>query len=167
VRKKEAVMVPEGFGRDSSPVRKTFLITEWPADRAEKWGLRAILAYNRGGGEIPLEALGGGMETIFWLGINTFLRGNMQSDEVIPILDELMECVQLIRDPKARGPDGNPVVSAIVSPDDIEEIRTRLWLRSEVLRVHTGFSPAEAISAFLSKMMAPRENSKTTQTSPE
>ena len=146
-------MVPEGFGRDSNPVRKTFLITEWSAERAEKWAVRAIIAYNRGGGQIPLDAIGGGMESIFWLGINTFLRGNMQADEVIPILDELMECVQMIRDPKARGPDGSPIVSGLVSPDDIEEIKTRLWLRSEVLRVHTGFSPAEAISAFLTQTM--------------
>lgn len=157
--------MPDGYGRDSDPVRKVFLLKEWDAERAEKWAIRAIIAYNRGGGQIPMEAISGGMEAIFWLGVNTFLRGQMQADEVIPILDELLECVKMIRDPKARGPDGTPVVSDIVSADDIEEIKTRLWLRSEVIRIHTNFSVGAMVSKLISEVMT-RAPSQTPQTSP-
>lgn len=150
MRKREPIQVPStGFGRDAG---KTFLITEWPAETAENWAWRAIIAYNRGGGQIPIEAMQGGMEAIFWLGVNTFLRGQMQADEVIPILNELLKCVQIIRDPKAMAVDGSGAVVHPLLPDDIEEVKTRLWLRSEVLRVHTNFSVADLISRLISEM---------------
>lgn len=147
MRKREPVQVPAGYGRDSG---KVFLITEWTADRAEEWAMRALLAYNRGGGQIPLEVLGGGMEAIFWIGVNTFLRGQMQAAEVIPILNELLECVQIIRDPKAHGQDGPVAHKIIPGSEDIAEVQTRLWLRSEVLRVHTNFSVADLVSKLIS-----------------
>ena len=164
-RKTEIVRVPAGYGRDYEPKQKVFLITEWPAERAEDWALRAIIAYNRGGGQIDPAAIGGGMEAIFWLGMNTFLRGTMQAGEVIPIFKELLECVKIIRDPNAKDVStGLPLATDIFSPDDIEEVKTRLWLRSEVLRVHTGFSPAAAISDLISAVMT--KVSSTQQTSP-
>ncbi|MGH6878759.1 MAG: hypothetical protein ACREHV_15465, partial [Rhizomicrobium sp.] len=137
--------MPDSWGgRDAG---KVYLITEWPAARAEKWALKAFLAYNRGGGELPLDQVAGmGMEGIFVLGVQTFLRGQMQSTEVIPILDELLDCVQMIRDPTKRGPDGRVIATPIASDDDIAEVKTRLWLRSEVLRVHVNFSVAGAVS---------------------
>lgn len=168
MRKQEIVKVPEDWGASVALYRdfgKHFLITEWPAARAEKWALRAMIAYNRGGGQIPVDAIGGGMKSIFFLGLNTFLRGQMQADEVLPILDELMECVKIVRDPKSRGVDGKVVATDLVSDDDIEEIKTRLWLRSEVVRVHTNFSPAEMLSNLISAMMA--EGGSNQQTSPD
>lgn len=163
-RKTKIVKVPEGFGRDAS---KVFLLTEWDADRAETWALRAILAFNRGGGDFGFEAvIGGGMEAIFFLGMQTFLRGQMRAEELKPILDELLTCVQMIRDPAATHAEtGQPVVTPIVSPDDIEEVKTRLWLRSEVLELHTGFSAAGALSTLVEAIMAPRA-SPNTPTSP-
>ena len=152
MRKKDIVKVPDDpkFRRDTG---KIFLIHEWPAAKAEHWAVRALLAYNRGGGQIPLEAIGGGMQMIFLIGLNTFLRGQMQAEEVIPILDELLDCVQVIRDPKARGPDGQPVATDLATEDDIEEPMTRLWLRSEVVRLHTHFSPFEALSNLIGLAM--------------
>jgi len=151
-RKVEVVKAPEWCGaRDAG---KVFLITEWPAARAEKWALRAFLAYNRGGGELPLDQVAGlGMRGIFALGVQTFLRGQIQATEVIPILDELLDCVQMIRDPTKRGPDGKVIATPIVSDDDVAEVRTRMWLRSEVLRVHVNFSIAGALSNLLQLLM--------------
>lgn|GEM_PF-1288843 len=166
MRKKEVVKVPDEkwAKRDAG---KLFLITEWSAAKAEHWAVRALLAYNRGGGQIPIEMLGGGMEAIFLLGVNTFLRGQMQAGEVIPILDELLDCVQIIRDPKARGADGAVVATDISSEDDIEEPTTRLWLRSEVVRLHTNFSPFEMISTFLAAALkAPESSTPIPPTSP-
>jgi len=154
LRKEEIVRVP-GWGKRD--IGKTFLITEWPADRAERWAMRMLLAYNRGGGDIDTGSMMGlGMEAIMVLGVNTFLRGQIQAAEIIPVLDELLECVKIIRDPKARdAATGRAVATPIVSSDDIEEVQTRLWLRSEVLKVHTGFSPADALSKLISGIMAP------------
>lgn len=165
MRKHEVVKVPAGGGRDAG---KVFLITEWPAERAEEWALRMLLAYNRGGGQVPVEAISGGMEAIFWLGVNTFLRGQMQSSEIIPILNELMECVKFIRDPEAKGPEGPIATDIIPGADDIEEVKTRLWLRSEVLRVHTNFSVGDLVSTLISGVMSQaKPPSSTAETSPE
>lgn len=148
-------------GRDNG---KVYLITEWPAARAEEWGIRALMAYNRGGGRLPVEeAFGRGMEGIFYLGVQTFLRGQMQAVEVIPIWNELLECVKIIRDPKARDQAGRVIATEIITDSDIMEIATRNWLRSEVLFLHTGFSPGDALFDLISAIMAGA--SPTTQTS--
>lgn len=148
--KREIIKVPAEWGKRDAG--KVFLITEWPAERAEEWAFRALIAYNRGGGQVPVDAISGGMEAIFWLGINTFLRGQMQADEIIPILNELMECVKIIRDPEARGPDGPVATDLVTGARDIWEIQTRLWLRSEVLRIHTNFSVADLLSRLISEV---------------
>jgi hypothetical protein len=126
------------------------MITEWPAARADNWVTRVGFAFNRGGGSIPMDLRSVGWEGIAVLGINTFLRGSIRSEEMIPLFDELLECVQIIRDP------ANPnVASPLVSDDDIEEVATRWWLRSEVVRVHINFSPLATLSALLKSALAP------------
>src|SRR5277367_9574 len=97
-RKTATVSVPEFDGTHNRDQSKVFLLTEWPAAQAEKWGIKMMLAYNRSGGSIPLDVRGMGMEGVAILGINTFLRGNIDSAEVIPLLDDLLGCVQVIRD---------------------------------------------------------------------
>lgn len=152
MRAREVVKVPSEWGKRDAG--KTFLITEWPAERAEEWAFRALIAYNRGGGQVPIDAISGGMEAIFWLGVNTFLRGQMQAGEVIPILNELMECVKIIRDPTVKGAEGPIATDLVPGADDIAEVQTRLWLRSEVLRVHTNFSIGDLLSKLISGMIS-------------
>ena len=67
MRKTEIVKVPADWGKRDAG--KVFLLTEWPAARAEKWAVRALLALNRSGGEIPLNVAGIGMEGIAVIGI--------------------------------------------------------------------------------------------------
>lgn len=157
MRKSEMVVVPKFDYGSNRDLGKLFLVTEWPAAMAEKWGIRMMLAFNRSSGSIPMDLRGIGMEGLAVLGINTFLRGNVQSEEIVPLLDELLDCVKLIRDPKHP-----EVATNIVSDDDIEEPSTRLWLRSEVLRVHTNFSPAEALSTLISAIMSKSVTSPST-----
>lgn len=163
-RKFEIVRVPEWGKRDAG---KHFLITEWYADDAERWAMSFILACNRGGGKVDVAAAAGhGMESIFTLGVAAFLRGNMRSEETIPILDKLLECVQMVRDPKARDVNTQrPVATPIITRDDIEEVGTRLWLRSEVIRVHAGFSPADALLTLISAIKARPSTSPNIETS--
>jgi hypothetical protein len=156
-RKRTVVRPPPECGRDHEK-GWLFLITEWYADRAEKWAERMLFALTRDAGGIPIDPerlIGTGMNGIFALGMQTLLAGKMRSEEVIPLLDELLDCVQVIRDPKVRAQGtGEPVATRISSPDDIEEVGTRLWLKSEVIKLHTGFSPAGALSTLISAIMA-------------
>lgn len=146
-RKEIMVVVPRFDGTNNRDEGKTFKITEWPAAVAEKWGIRMMLAYNRSGGAIPMDMRGIGMEGIAILGINTFLRGNVQSDEVLPLLDQLLECVSVVRDP--RFPD----VATPFADDDTEEVVTRLWLRGEVLSLHINFSVKDALTSLFQRIM--------------
>lgn len=151
-RKTKTLPVPTGphwaDNRDSQ-AHRVYLITEWPAARAEKWGLKMFITLKGSGTEIPESQARLGMVGVAIAGINTFLRAEIDQDVLIPLLDEMMECIQIIRDP--RHPE---IASPIAVDDDIEDVQTRLWLRSEVILLHTGFSPADALFALISASMS-------------
>lgn len=148
-RKIEIVKVPNWPGnRDAG---KVFQITEMLAGPAEKWAFRAALLVENSGVAIPQEVKGLGMVGISILGLNVFLNGRIDPDKLDPLMDQMFSCVKIVRDPSARDrTTGDVIATELVSEDDVEEVQTRLWLRSEVLRVHTGFSPAEALSKLIS-----------------
>ena len=56
-----------------------------------------------------------------------------QAEELLGVM---WACVQIIPDP------GNPSVIRSLVEDDIEEVATRLRLRSEIIKMHLGFSQA-------------------------
>lgn len=146
-RKVETVHVPvEWGGRDA---KKIFRITEMSAAEAEKWAMRALLLLRGSGERIPTNIEGLGMVGVAILGFNVFMNAQIRTEELAPLLDEMMVCVQIVRDPKNL-----EVATPIVSEDDIEEVKTRLWLRGEILRVHTNFSFADALSSFLATIQA-------------
>lgn len=152
MRKSEIVTVPkEWVGNRDSAAARMYRVTEMPCPAAEKWAVRALLLLRGSGERIP-ENLGGiGWEAIGILGINVFLQGSIKPDELEPLMDQLMTCVQIVRDPKH--PD---VATDLVSDDDVEEVQTRLWLKSEVIRLHTGFSPADILSRLMRAVSIPR-----------
>lgn len=156
----EYVSVPPFEATRNRDKGKIFQITEWSAAKADSWITRVGFAFNQGGGSIPLDLAGIGWEGVAIIGINTFLRGSIRSEEMTPLFDELLQCVQIVRDP------AHPTVaSPIVSDDDIEEVATRWWLRNEVVRVHISFSPADALSALFRSIVAKEPTSRTTSTS--
>jgi hypothetical protein len=159
-RKTVVAVVPHFDGTSNRDEGKHFRITEWPAATAEGWGIRVMLAYNRSGGAIPLDVQGIGMEGIAILGINTFLRGNVESDEIVPLLNRLFECVKVVRDP--RFPD----VATDFHDDDTEEVATRLWLRGEVLSLHINFSVKDALVSLIRMITTKSPESSATPTSP-
>lgn len=145
----DIVTVPKFEGSKNRDLGKKFFITEWPAEKADSWVTRVGFAFNQGAGAIPLDLREIGWEGIAILGINTFLRGSVRSEEMIPLFDELFQCVQIIRDHAHLD-----VATPIVSSDDIEEVATRWWLRAEVVRVHVGFSVTDALSALFRSIMS-------------
>ena len=149
-RKSQIVVVPQEWGgRDAGT---HYLLTEMPAAQAEWWGVRMMLLLKGTSGEISETMAGRGMEAVAIAGLNAILSSPINPAELKPLWDEMMTCVKKVRDPSAIGPDGRPIASELVGQDDINEIRTLLWLRSEVVRLHINFSPADAMSALLSLM---------------
>ena len=157
MRKTEVIQAPAFCGRDAG---KTFVITEMPAVQAEKWALGMFLALKGTSGQIPQEVERLGMVGVAVATINAFLAADVDQKKLEPLLDQMLTCVKRVRDPKA--PD---VVTPLrLEIDDIEEVATLPWLRSEVLRVHTGFSFAESLSQLISAIQKAAPSS--TPTSP-
>jgi hypothetical protein len=148
MRKTENVTVPQDWGgRDAG---KVFQVTEAPATQAEKWAWKSIIALKGTSAQIPESLAPLGMVAVAIRGINSFIASDVPFERIEPLLDELMTCVKIVRDPGARDRmTGLPVATDLVSADDIEEVRTVAWLRSEVLRIHTNFSFLDAVSAWV------------------
>jgi len=161
-RKEEYVTVPLAWGaRDAG---KVFKITEMPAAQAEKWFVRAVIALKGTSAFIPENLAAYGTVILTIRGINSFLAADVDYDKLEPILDEMFSCVQIVRDVNARDAEGRMIATNLAVPDDIEEVRTRGWLRSEVLRVHTNFSVVDGLSSWVSRIAAalPKESSPPT-----
>jgi hypothetical protein len=116
-------------GRD---LNKVFQITEASAIQADKWGMRAMLALNRSGADIPEDIMKLGLVGILMVGVHK-LRGVEWSD-LEPLVDEMMTCVKFVPTPSV------PNVVRNLFPEDIEEIGTLSFLRREVLKLHVDFS---------------------------
>jgi hypothetical protein len=122
-------------GRDKG---KTFVLTEMPASRAEAWAMRAILALLANNVELPdgFERLG--MAGMAEVGIKAL--SGLKWDVAEPLLSEMWDCVQIMPDPS------KPQIVRNLIEEDIEEISTRVKLRAEVWKLHTGFLKAVAPS---------------------
>jgi hypothetical protein len=127
-RKVIDITIPDK-GRDQG---KMFRLTEAPAMLADKWGIRAMLALNRNGANIPDEIMKLGLIGVLVIGVHK-LRGVLWSD-LEPLLDEMMTCVQFIPTPS------QPHIVRNIMFDDIEEVATLSILRKEVFSLHVDFS---------------------------
>lgn len=124
-------------GRDKG---KHFLVTEMSPVRAEKWASRALLAMANSGADISPDVLKMGVGAVLAAGFRSLLTMSFVDAE--PLLDEMMQCVRFMPDRK------KPDVVREDWEEDLEEVSTLLFLRSEVVEVHTGFS----VAAYLSKL---------------
>jgi hypothetical protein len=122
-------------GRDFG---KVFVLTEMPASRAESWAMRALLALMASGVEVPEGFERMGMAGMAEVGIRAL--SGLKWDVAEPLLAEMWECVQIMPDPSKTH-----VVRRLIE-EDIEEISTRIKLRAEVWKLHTGFLKAVAPS---------------------
>lgn len=126
--RKEKVVTITAKGRDTN---KQFHLTEMDAERAEEWGMRALLALARGGVELPEGIERMGLAGIAVVGVKAL--GQLDYDVAKPLLQQMMDCVQIIPDPS------KPQVRRTLVPDDIEDVKTRLELRREVIDLHIDF----------------------------
>lgn len=121
--------IPTKPGRDEG---KVFLITEMSATDTEDWALQTFLALARSGVDVPDDVASAGLAGLAQFGLKG-LTG-ISYAEAKPLLDKLMDCIQIKPDPK------HPEVTRTLVESDIEEWSTRLFLRVEVFKLHVGFS---------------------------
>lgn len=117
------------FGRDKG---KVFVLTEMPADKAERWALRFLFALGNTGVEIPAGASDSSMAALAALGYQALLKTKFEAVE--PLVDEMFDCVQYQHKGKQPPQDILPGENS-----QIEEWQTRLLLRKGVFALHMDF----------------------------
>lgn len=147
MRRTLKVTVSEKGSRDDG---KHFLITEMPADQAEAWAIRVLLAVARSGVDLPenLKVSGEGLEEeVAKMGMAGVAQIGFKALSGIsweiakPLLDEMMGCIEFVGNPTQLEATRRPLI-----PDDIDEVKTRLELRRKVFTLHTGFFPSGGTS---------------------
>lgn len=113
---------------------KTFVLTEMPADQAERWALRALFAMQMAGVELPDDAESAGIAALASVGLKAMTSIPWAVAE--PLLAEMMACVQYV--PEAAGVAPQAIMEGVAS--QVEDVKTRFMLRLKVFELHTGFS---------------------------
>lgn len=144
--RKTVTYTVEDEGRDKG---KSFLLTEMSAAKAEAWAIRALLALGSANVDIPADSMNDGMASLAAIGLKKLFA--LPFGAAAPLLDELMECVQVVPDSR------RPQVKRGLVDSDIEEVRTRLQIKWEVLKLHLDLSLADALSNLREKTPAEGE----------
>lgn len=121
MRKEVEITIEEG--RDKG---KTFKITEMSATQADRWTLKVLCLFGKGG--IALEELAK-------MDFNTIIKimGDVSYDMAEPLLDELLECASFKKDGVYVPMKGSMIESVV------EDFRTLYRLRLEALQLVLGF----------------------------
>ena len=114
-------------GRDKGRV---FLITEMSATHADNWAMRALIALANGG--VDLGGLSPQQGMMGMAGVALDALGRLKADDAIPLLNELLDCVQII-------PEGGRPRPLNMDFNDVEDFTTLWRLRKEVFALHTDF----------------------------
>lgn len=120
---------------------KTFLVTEMPSLKAEKWAMRAFLAIAKNGVDLPPTAIQSGFAGL--VPYLTNLVGLVRWEDAEPLLDEMLECVQWQAIVDGQG---TRFARRLNPNEDVEEVGTLLTLRKEVIQLHKGFLKAAVLS---------------------
>lgn len=114
-------------GRDEG---KTFLITEMPLLKADKWASKALFALMRGGQGIEGIDPKNGMMEMAKVAISAFK--NLNNDEGMELINELLfDCVQIV-------PTGGEP-RQVEWESEVEDISTMFNLRLESFKIHIDF----------------------------
>lgn len=114
-------------GRDKGRV---FLITEMSAAHADNWAMRALIALANGGVDLGGLSPQQGMMGMARVALDAL--GRLKADDAIPLLNELLDCVQII-------PEGGRPRPLNMDFNDVEDFTTLWRLRKEVFALHTDF----------------------------
>ena len=134
--RKTAIITIDADGRDKG---KQFFLREMPADRAERWAMRAMFLLARGNAEMSALDPGAGMAGIAAAGFEALKY--IPYEDAAPLLNEMLSCVQYQTPANTQRPLTMP------HPDtgegaDIEEVSTYMTLRKEIFKLHVNFLTA-------------------------
>lgn len=122
-RRTKILAISDDKSRDNG---RAYLITEMSAEDAEWWAFRVLQALMGGNSEIDLNAP---LAELARQGLAAL--GKLPPDQAKPLLDEMMGCVRV------KLPNSSE--SREMLAGDIEEVKTRVLIRKEVLGLHTDF----------------------------
>src|SRR5262245_59357996 len=121
--RREKVVTITAEGRDKG---KRFNLREMPADKAERWAIRCLLAFANAGARLPEEQIMSGLagmdasiELLLIQGIRSL--AGLRYHDAEPLLAEILECVEYMP-PGSEGARMNLNGSAGMT--QIEEVRT-------------------------------------------
>jgi len=123
----------EAEGRD---LGAQFLLTEMPADQAERWATRALLALTTSGAEVPDDLKSAGMAGLAAFGVGALSKLRYHG-EVEDLLREMLTCVKYV--PK-KGP---PLPLGEGDMCQVQEVATFFTLRKALFDLHLGFLKAD------------------------
>ena len=154
--RKTTTFTVDSEGRDKG---KQFLITEMAATKAEDWAIRVMLALGAANVDIPEGALQLGMSALAEIGLKKLFA--IDAAFIRPLLSELMECVEFVPDP--RKPQTR--IQYPMLETQIEEVKTLLMLKWEVLKLHLDFSLAAGLSESLGNTLGATKHKPSMRTS--
>jgi hypothetical protein len=145
-RRSKVVTITEGSPATNRDHGKQFLIREMSADAAERWAIQCLLAFANAGAKLPESQLMSGLEHMAASYQALMIQGirslaGMRYADVEPLLAQMLACVTF--KPQTAAPIDMSLESTL---SQIEEVKTLLTLRYEVLSLHLGFSLADALS---------------------
>lgn len=105
---------------------RAYLLTEMDAEAAEWWAMKVLLGIGLTETEIDFNAPLAQMARQGFAGLF-----KMDPDRAKPLLDEMMKCIRV------KLPNSND--SRDMLGGDIEEVKTRVLLRKEILELHVDF----------------------------
>lgn len=145
-RRTKIVTITSGTPQTNRDFNRRYLITEMPADKAERWAFQVLLALANASAKMPEEQLMAGLSGLNVTIPQLLVQGirslaGLRYEDAEPILNTMMSCVQFVPPGMETG-----IPLAAGDASQIEEVSTRLTLRYEVLQLHLGFSLADALS---------------------
>ena len=132
-----------------------------PATKAEDWAIRAMLALANANVDIPEGAFQLGMAALAEIGLKKLFA--VDAVQMKPLLTELMECVEFVPNPQKP----QVKVTYPLFESQVEEVKTLLTLKWEVLKLHLDFSLADGLSESLGNMSAAIKHKPSMRTSPK
>ena len=150
MRRTKTVTVDWGTRDTNRDYGRQFLLTEMPAHEAEEIAVRVL------GERFPDTILTYGFAGVAIMGVPAIY--SLPYDVAKPLWDRIMACVL---------PVGTEAIPAPLRADDaIEEVATRIFLKREVLELHTGFSFADARQVISDLARSAEATTERQQTSP-
>lgn len=132
--RKEKIVRVDG-GPDNRDRGKHFKIIEMSAWDLEEWGRDAMILLAKAGVDIGTVSPEEGFVGILRAGVQNLFK--LDGSMLAPLMDRMMLCVRYISDPK------NPDFVQPLKREDVEELSTILFLRTEVMKLHQNFSMGE------------------------